>query len=192
MSIRVARAADECPLSVASEIYWPQYPEVRIDCLRPEITHLLFEAPTEGNVDKKPKVLFLSIRDSVRGQMAEGFLRDLAGDRFVATSGGIESAGEIHPMAGEVMAGEGIDITTQRPKNVVEWFKEHFAYVITLADMAKERSPVFPFTPHLLHWSLKDPSLVEGSQEEKRRVFRYVRDEIKASVRRFVKETDNQ
>jgi hypothetical protein len=58
--------------------------------------------------------------------------------------------------------------------------------------MAKERSPVFPFTLHLLHWSLKDPSLVEGSQEEKRRVFRYVRDEIKASVRRFVKETDNQ
>ena len=87
------------------------------------------------------------------------------------------------------MAEEGIDITTQRPKNVVEWFKEHFAYVITLADMAKERSPVFPFTPHLLHWSLRDPSLVEGSQEEKKRAFRQVRDEIKASVGQFVEET---
>jgi arsenate reductase len=136
--------------------------------------------------------LFLSIRNSVRGQMAEGFLRSLAGDRFVATSGGIESAGEIHPMAAEVMAEEGIDITTQRPKNVVEWFKEHFVYVITLADMAKERSPVFPFTPHLVHWSLEDPSLVEGSQEEKKRVFRYVRDEIKTSVRKFVEETGGQ
>jgi arsenate reductase len=142
-------------------------------------------------MNKKPRVLFLSIRNSVRGQMAEGFLRSLAGDRFVATSGGIESVGEIHPVAAEVMAEEGIDITTQRPKNVVEWFKEHFAYVITLADTAKERSPVFPFTLHLLHWSLEDPSLVEGSQEEKKRVFRDVRDEIKASVRKFVEETGN-
>ena len=143
-------------------------------------------------MDKKPRVLFLSIRNSVRGQMAEGFLRSLAGNRFVATSGGIESVGEIDPMAAEVMAEEGIDITTQRPKNVVEWFKEHFAYVITLADTAKERSPVFPFTPHLLHWSLKDPSIVEGSEEEKRRAFRQVRDEIKLSVRQFVEETKNQ
>lgn len=140
-------------------------------------------------MDKKPRVLFLSIRSSVRGQMAEGFLRTLAGDRFIATSGGIESAGEIDPIAAEVMAEAGIDITAQRPKNVAEWFKEHFSYVITLADMAKERSPVFPFTPHLLHWSLKDPSLVEGPEEEKKRAFREVRDEIKDSVRKFVEET---
>ena len=144
-------------------------------------------------MDQKPKVLFLSIRNSVRGQMAEGFLRSLAGDRFVATSGGIETVGDIiHPLAAEVMAEEGIDITTQRPKNVVEWFKEHFSYVITLADMAKERSPVFPFTPHLLHWSLKDPSLVDGSQEQKKGAFRQVRDEIKVSVRQFIEETKNQ
>jgi len=46
---------------------------------------------------------------------------------------------------------------------VREWFKEHFAYVITLADAAKERSPVFPFTPHLLHWNLRDPTLATGT-----------------------------
>lgn len=50
----------------------------------------------------------------------------------------------------------------------MEWFKEHIAYVITLADMAKERSPVFPFTPRLLHWNLEDPSLVEASQDAKK------------------------
>jgi arsenate reductase len=143
----------------------------------------------EGTVDKKPKVLFLSIRDSVRGQMAEGFLRALADDRFVATSGGIESDGGLHPLAVEVMAEAGIDISSQHPKNVAEWFKEHFAYVITLADMAKERSPVFPFTPHLLHWSLTDPVLVAGPSEEKKQAFREVRDEIRKSVRKFVEET---
>ena len=121
--------------------------------------------------------------------MAEGFLRALAGDRFVATSGGVESNGDLDPMAVEVMAEAGVDISSQRPKNVTEWFKEHFAYVITLADMAKERAPVFPFTPHLLHWSLMDPLAIEGPPEEKKRAFRKVRDEIRSSVRKFVEET---
>jgi arsenate reductase len=142
-------------------------------------------------MEKKPKVLFLSVRNSVRGQMAEGFLRSFAGDRFIATSGGIESADDIHPMAAEVMSEAGIDITTQQPKNVAEWFKEHFAYVITLADVAKEKSPLFPFTPHLLHWNLKDPTVLDGSEEERKRAFLQVRDEIRGNVRKFVDENPN-
>jgi arsenate reductase (thioredoxin) len=137
-------------------------------------------------MEKKQRVLFLSVHDSVRGQMAEGFLRTMAGDRFIATSGGIESGNELHPIATEVMADIGIDISGQRPKNVREWFNEHFAYVITLADAARERSPVFPFTPHLLHWSLKDPTVVDGTAEETKQAFREVRDEIMAKINEFV------
>ena len=137
-------------------------------------------------MEKKPKVLFLSVHNSVRGQMAEGFLRAMDDDNFVATSGGIESGSEIDPTASEVMAEAGIDITKQRPKNVREWLKEHFAYVITLTDAARERSPVFPFTPHLLHWSLKDPTEVNGTAEEKKRAFREVRDEIRAKIAEFL------
>ena len=120
--------------------------------------------------------------------MAEGFLRSIADDYFIATSGGIESGDEIDPVAAEVMAEVGIDITTQRPKNVSEWFKEHFAYVITLADAARERSPVFPFTPHLLHWSLKDPTAVTGPVEERKKAFREVRDEIRTKTQEFIEE----
>jgi arsenate reductase (thioredoxin) len=140
-------------------------------------------------MDKKRRVLFLSIHNSVRGQMAEGFLRALAGDRFVATSGGVKSHDSVHPMAAEVMAEVGIDITTQRPKNVSEWFKEHFGYVITLADEAKEHAPVFPFTPHLLHWNIPDPLQAGDNPEAKRNAFREVRDEIKLNVSKFVQET---
>lgn len=137
-------------------------------------------------MEKKLRVLFLSVRNSVRGQMAEGLLRSIAGDRFIATSGGIESSEGIDPVAAEVMAENGIDITNQRPKNVREWFKEHFAYVITLADSARERAPVFPFTPHLLHWNLKDPTLISGTAEERKQAFREVRDEIMANLNKFV------
>ena len=125
-------------------------------------------------MEERQRVLFLSVHNSVRGQMAEGFLRSVAGDRFIATSGGVESGNELDPIAIEVMADIDVDISGQLPnnfKNVREWFKEHFAYVITLADTARERSPVFPFTPHLLHWNLKDPTVVNGTAEERKRCF---------------------
>ena len=137
-------------------------------------------------MDNKQRVLFLSVHDSARGQMAEGFLRSMAADRFIATSGGIESGNELHPIATEVMAEVGIDISGQRPKNVREWFNEHFAYVITLADTARERSPIFPFTPHLLHWRLRDPTVVNGTAEERKQAFREVRDEIRTYINEFV------
>jgi len=112
----------------------------------------------------------------------------MADDRFIATSGGIESSEGIDPLAAEVMAEKGIDITGQHPKNVSEWFKEHFAYVITLADSARERSPVFPFTPHLLRWNLRDPTLVNGTAEERRQAFCEVRDDIREKIDSFLGE----
>jgi protein-tyrosine-phosphatase len=120
-------------------------------------------------VEKKQRVLFLSVHNSVRGQMAEGDLRAMA--RFIATRGGIEAGEGIDSVAAEITAESDIDITSQHPKNVSEWFKEHFAYVNTLADSARERSPVFPFTPHLLHWNLRDPTLVRVPRKRGNRPF---------------------
>ena len=37
-------------------------------------------------MNHKPRVLFLSVGDSTRSQIAEGFLRTFAGDEFVAIS----------------------------------------------------------------------------------------------------------
>lgn len=145
-----------------------------------------------ASVGKKPKVLFLSIRNSVRGQMAEGFLRVLGKDHFISTSGAVESAGGVHPIAAQVMAEAGIDISAEHPRNVAEWFREHFAYVITLADETKERPPVYPFTPHLLHWNVIDPLLAGGSRETELQAFRQARDQIKLKVAQFAEQTKLQ
>ncbi len=137
---------------------------------------------------RKPKVLFLSTGNSTRSQMAQGFLRTLAGDRFVAVSAGIE-AGNLNSLATEVMKEVGIDISAQESKNVAQALKEHFGYVITVSDPAKERPPIFPFTLNLLHWSIVDPTTMKGSHAETKEAFRQVRDEVEFKVRCFIEET---
>jgi arsenate reductase len=120
--------------------------------------------------------------------MAEGFLRSLGSERFEAMSAGIEP-GKLNPLAIEAMREAGTDISRQQAKNVKELLKEHFAYVITVCDSARERAPIFPFTPNLVHWSVYDPESEQASTEEKENVFRRVRDEIRAKVESFLSET---
>src|SRR4029077_8475367 len=92
-------------------------------------------------------------------------------------------------LAVEVMNEVGVDISAQRAKDVAESLKEHFSCVVTVCDASKERFPVWPFTRNIFHWSLLDPETVEGSMEQRREVFRRVRDEIKAKVREFATQT---
>lgn len=136
-------------------------------------------------MDHKPRVLFFSTGDSTRSQIAEGFLRAFAGHELVAVSTATKSI-EVDPLACEVMKEVGIDISGQRAKEVAKSFREHFPYVITVCDSSRERFPVWPFARNILHWSLIDPEQVQEPAEQKREVFRRVRDEISRKVRDFV------
>lgn len=124
-----------------------------------------------------PKVLFLCTGNSARSQMAEGYLRHVAHERFEAMSAGIEPKG-LNPLAVEAMAEIGIDISCQSSKDVVTLLGQHIPYVITVCDNARERCPIFPRTYKFLHWSFEDPAAATGTREEKLAVFRRVRDEI--------------
>lgn len=133
------------------------------------------------------KVLFLCTGNSCRSQMAEGWLRHLAGDRFEVTSAGTNPAG-LNPGAVEAMKESGVDISTHRSKHLNEFTGARFDYVVTVCDRAKETCPIFPGASSLLHWSFDDPAAARGSDEDRRAVFRRVRDEIAGQVRRFVSE----
>lgn len=135
--------------------------------------------------EKRKRVLFLCTGNSCRSQMAEGALRELAGDRFTAASAGT-SPTRINPLAIRVMAEIGIDISGQRSKSVVEMMGEPFDYVITVCDNARESCPIFPGGSTKLHWSFVDPAAAEGTVDERLQVFRRVRDEIVSNIRNFV------
>jgi arsenate reductase (thioredoxin) len=54
--------------------------------------------------------------------------------------------------------------------------------VITVCDAANEACPVFPGAKNRLHWSFEDPSQATGTEEERLRLFRKVRDEIRECI----------
>ena len=103
------------------------------------------------------RVLFLCTHNSARSQMAEGFLRRLAGDRFEVASAGT-AATRVHPLALQAMAEVGIDLSTHTSKTVDRVLDRPWNYVITVCDSANERCPLFPGQTTRLHWSFDDPS----------------------------------
>jgi arsenate reductase len=123
------------------------------------------------------KVRFLCTHNSARSQMAEGLLRYLAGERFEVHSAGTEAT-FVRPEAIMVMAELGVDISDQESKTLERYLKEPFDYVITVCDAANEACPVFPGARRRLHWSFEDPSQATGTEEERLKIFRNVRDEI--------------
>ncbi len=131
----------------------------------------------------RQRVLFLCTHNSARSQMAEGLLRHLAGDRFAAYSAGTEAT-RVRPLAIQVMAELGIDISGQESKTLDRYMGEPFDAVITVCDQANEACPVFLGAKERLHWSFSDPSTVAGTDEEQLAVYRAVRDAIRARIER--------
>jgi len=140
--------------------------------------------------DKK-RVLILCTGNSARSQMAEGFLRNEAGDRFEVFSAGVEPS-EVRPLAIEAMSEVGIDISGQRSKSVEEFTGQQFDYVITVCDDANERCPIFPGKTKRIHWSFDDPAAATGNEADRRAVFRRVRDEIRQQLHVFVLEREGR
>ena len=127
------------------------------------------------------RVLFLCTHNSARSQMAEGLLRQLAGDRFEVFSAGTEAT-RVRPLAIQVMAELGIDISGQHSKTLDRYLNDPFDEVITVCDTAAEVCPVFPGAVHRRHWSFEDPSKATGSEAEQLAVYRRVRDEIRSRI----------
>ncbi|HZP37700.1 MAG TPA: arsenate reductase ArsC [Methylomirabilota bacterium] len=134
----------------------------------------------------KTRVLFLCTHNSARSQMAEGFLRAMAGDRFEAQSAGTEKT-SVNPLAIRVMAERGVDLGGHTSKVFDGLLQERWDYLITVCDDANERCPFVPGVANRLHWSFEDPSRAKGSEEERLQAFRRVRDQIQRRLAEWLK-----
>src|SRR5579872_4705084 len=119
----------------------------------------------------KATVLILCTGNSARSQMAEGLLRDEAGDRFEVYSAGTHPTA-VRPEAIAVMHEIGIDISGHRSKPVDEFAGRELDYVITVCDNARESCPVFPAKTRRMHWPFEDPADAQGTEAERMAAFR--------------------
>jgi len=138
----------------------------------------------------KKRVLILCTGNSARSQMAEGLLREMAGERFDVESAGVAPSA-VRGEAIQAMQEIGIDISGHNSKSVDLFVDQQFDYIITVCDNARESCPVFPGTAERIHWSFDDPAAAQGDDQSRLAAFRRVRDEIRSRLKEFAATQDH-
>lgn len=133
----------------------------------------------------KPLVLILCTGNSCRSHLAEGLLRQVAGDFLEVASAGSKPAGYVHPMASAVMEEIGIDLSSHHSKHMNDFLERAVETVITVCGNADQACPMYPGQLNRHHWPFEDPAHATGTEEEKLAVFRRVRDEIRAAFNAY-------
>lgn len=124
-------------------------------------------------------VLFACTNNAIRSPMAEGMLKHLFGDRIYVDSVGVR-AGQLDPFAVAVMDEIGINVSRHRPKAFEDLEDTYFDIVISLSPEAQHKAVEMTRTmaADVEFWKTLDPSFVDGSREERLKVYREVRDEL--------------
>ena len=121
--------------------------------------------------------------------MAEGFLRDMVGDRFEVYSAGLKPS-FVNPLAIKAMDGVGVDISSHTSDSLNKYLDQNFHHLITVCGHAKESYPIFPGARESHHWGFDDPVEAEGTEPERFTVFCRVRDEIQRQIQHWLKTLD--
>ena len=121
--------------------------------------------------------------------MAEGMLREWAGDRFAVASAGTEAT-RVRPEAVAAMAEIGIDIAHHTSKTIAQVAGERVDWLVTVCDDARESCPTLPGVARQLHWSIEDPSRAGGGERERLEAFRRARDDLRGRIEALIASPD--
>ena len=140
--------------------------------------------------DKTYNVLFLCTGNSARSIMAEAILNQLGRRRFRAYSAGSHPAGEVNPFAFEMLKHSRLPTDGLRSKAWDEFAAPgapQLDFVFTVCDNAAgEVCPIWPGQPMTAHWGVEDPAAVTGSDEQKRKAFTKVFNQLRNRITMFV------
>lgn len=128
----------------------------------------------------KKRILFVCTHNSVRSQMAEGYMRAKYGEMYDVFSAGTDPA-PVHPLAISVMNEIGIDISGQKSTPLLDYFDLDFDIAVTVCDTETGACPMIPGAGIVLHQSFQNPGAC-NSGDECRVLFRNIRDEISSWI----------
>ncbi|GBD44482.1 Glutaredoxin arsenate reductase [bacterium HR40] len=127
--------------------------------------------------DLPGSVLFACTLNAVRSPMAQAILKYLHGHRIYVESCGVRR-GEPDAFVDIVLDEIGIAIGNHRPKTFEDLEDGFFDLVISLSPEAQHHAVEFTrnSATELEFWHMPDPSLVEGSREQRLVAYRQLRD----------------
>jgi protein-tyrosine-phosphatase len=127
--------------------------------------------------------LFACTLNSVRSPMAAALMRHLYG-RFVYVDSVGARAGELDPMAVEVMDEIGIEIANHKPKRFEDLEDASFDLIVSLSPEAHHKAMELTRVQavDVEYWPTHDPTAFEGSREQRLDAYRAVRDELQARI----------
>ena len=129
-------------------------------------------------------VLFACTLNAVRSPMAAALMRHLFG-KFVYVESAGARAGELDPLAVEVMDEIGIEIAKHKPRRFEDLEDGSFDLVITLSPEAHHKAMELTRTSaaDVEYWPTHDPTIFEGSRDQRLETYRGVRDELMRKIR---------
>ncbi|HTO42059.1 MAG TPA: arsenate reductase ArsC [Rhizomicrobium sp.] len=129
-------------------------------------------------------VLFACSLNSLRSPMAAAIMRHLFG-KFVYIESAGARAGDLDPMAVEVMDEIGIEIGRHKPRRFEDLEDGSFDLVITLSPEAQHKAVELTRTSavEVEYWPTFDPTAVEGSRSQRLEAYRAVRDGLMGKIR---------
>lgn len=133
------------------------------------------------------KILYICTHNRCRSILSEAITNHVAQGKLEAFSAGSQPVGEVHPLSIKYLAEKGISTDGLCSQSWNEFEAIQPDIVVTVCDSAaNETCPVWFGNTIKLHWGLKDPSKLEGSEEEKRDAFFETIAIIEARVQRLL------
>ncbi|MDB2350778.1 arsenate reductase ArsC [Candidatus Marinimicrobia bacterium] len=127
------------------------------------------------------RIIFICTGNSCRSQIAEGLMRDSAGENFDVLSAGTHPS-KVHPAAIRVMKEWSIDIQNQKSESINNYLEKNIEIIITVCEKANQTCPSFPNRKSRIHWNIKDPFHSWDSEERDLAPYRIARNEIKKKI----------
>jgi protein-tyrosine-phosphatase len=132
-------------------------------------------------------VLFACGLNSVRSPMAAALFRHMFGRFAYVGSAGVRR-GELDPFAVAAMEEIGLDIAKHRPmtfEELEDWEGLNFDLIVTLAPEAHHKALDLTRTiaAEVEYWPTPDPTIVEGSREQRLDAYRAVRDQLMRRIK---------
>lgn len=135
--------------------------------------------------DLPDAVMFCCTMNSIRSPMAEGIMKSLFGTKIFVDSVGARE-GQLDGLMVEAMGEIDIDMSRHRAKTFDELEDTYFDLIVALSPEAQHHAVELTRTMacDVVFWNTFDPSIIEGSRDQRLDAYRQVRDQIRQRIQK--------